>query len=83
MMRLFCILLTLLFSLSGSAMVENSDFSRWSNAANTGGKFTVGAYNDIRGTVSGLDAHHVGQQALMKRLVPGYDAGTAPSILVP
>ena len=52
-------------------------------AANTGGKFTVGAYNDIRGTVAGLDAHHVGQQALMKRLVPGYDAATAPSILVP
>jgi RHS repeat-associated protein len=53
------------------------------NSAGTGGKFTVGAYNDIKGTVSGLDAHHVGQQALMKRLVPGYDAGTAPSILVP
>jgi hypothetical protein len=35
MTRLFCILLTLLFSLSGSAMGEYSDFGRWSNAANT------------------------------------------------
>jgi hypothetical protein len=37
MMRLFCILLTLLFSLSGPAMGEYSDFGRWSNAANTAG----------------------------------------------
>jgi hypothetical protein len=47
------------------------------------GRFTVGAYNEIRGTVAGMYAHHVGQQALMKRLVPGYDPATAPSILVP
>ena len=33
MTRLFCVLLTLLFSLSGPAMGEYSDFSRWSNAA--------------------------------------------------
>ena len=51
--------------------------------AGAGGKFTVGAYNEIRGTVGGLDAHHVGQQAIMKRLVAGYDGSTAPSILVP
>jgi hypothetical protein len=38
MMRLLCIPLTLLFSLSGSAMGEYSNFSRWSNAAKTGGK---------------------------------------------
>jgi RHS repeat-associated protein len=43
----------------------------------------VGEYKDIRGVESGLDAHHVGQQAVMKRLVPGYDPATAPSILVP
>jgi hypothetical protein len=35
MTRLLCILLTLLFSLSGSAMGEYSDFSRWSLAART------------------------------------------------
>ena len=51
--------------------------------AGAGGEFKVGAYNEIRGTVAGMDAHHVGQQALMKQLVPGYDAATAPSILVP
>jgi hypothetical protein len=36
MTRLICILLTLLFSLSGAAMGEYSDFGRWSNAANSG-----------------------------------------------
>jgi len=49
----------------------------------TPGKYTVGAYDDIRGTVPGLDAHHVGQKAVMRDLVPGYDPATAPSILVP
>ena len=47
------------------------------------GKYDVGAYNSIKNTVSGMDAHHVGQQAVMKKLVSGYDAGIAPSILVP
>jgi hypothetical protein len=36
MTRLICILLTLLISLSGSAMGEYSDFGRWSNAAKGG-----------------------------------------------
>lgn len=36
MTRLFCILLTLLYSLSDPAIGKNSDFDRWSNAANTG-----------------------------------------------
>ena len=35
MTRLLCVLLTLLFSLSGPAMGEYSDFGRWSNAAKT------------------------------------------------
>jgi len=53
-------------------------------AAKSGpGKYTVGAYDDIRGTVPGLDAHHVGQKAVMDKFVPGYNPGTAPSILVP
>ncbi|MEF1257239.1 RHS repeat-associated core domain-containing protein, partial [Vibrio sp. M260112] len=47
------------------------------------GKYDVGAYDDIRGTVPGLDAHHVGQKALMKKFVDGYDPATAPAILVP
>lgn len=36
MMRLLCVLLTLLISLSGPAMGGYSDFGRWSNAAKTG-----------------------------------------------
>ncbi|WP_053082690.1 DUF6443 domain-containing protein [Chryseobacterium angstadtii] len=43
----------------------------------------VGAYNELKGVEIGLDAHHVGQSALMKKLVPGYHHNTAPSILVP
>ena len=39
MMRLFCILLTLLISLSGSAMGEYGDFGRWGNAAKTTPEF--------------------------------------------
>jgi hypothetical protein len=37
----------------------------------------------MKGTVPGLDAHHAGQSAAMKKVVPGYDHGTAPTILVP
>ena len=37
----------------------------------------------MKGQVPGLDAHHVGQKAVMRDLVPGYDLATAPSILVP
>jgi len=43
----------------------------------------VGPYNKMRGMQPGLDAHHVGQAAGMKRMIPGYDRNTAPTILVP
>ncbi|MFP1830935.1 RHS repeat-associated core domain-containing protein, partial [Lonsdalea quercina] len=50
-------------------------------------KWDVGSYEDLRDSVKGqdlgLDAHHVGQKAVMKDLVEGYDPKTAPSILVP
>ena len=46
------------------------------------GKYKVGAYQDIRG-MEGLDAHHVGQKAVMKRFVESYDPKTAPAINVP
>jgi RHS repeat-associated protein len=45
--------------------------------------FEVGSYNALRGVEVGLDAHHVGQKALMSKFIPGYNANTAPSILVP
>ncbi|TGL23750.1 hypothetical protein EHQ47_05000 [Leptospira bourretii] len=45
--------------------------------------FEVGPYNTLKGVEIGLDAHHVGQKALMSRFIPGYNSGTAPSILVP
>jgi len=47
------------------------------------GLYRVGAYNEIKGTASGLDAHHVGQKALMGEMIPGYDPLTAPAILIP
>ncbi len=45
--------------------------------------FEVGSYNTLRGVEAGLDAHHVGQKALMSKFIPGYNPSTAPSILVP
>ncbi|WP_431045598.1 Ig-like domain-containing protein [Roseateles sp. L2-2] len=47
------------------------------------GKYSVGQYNELAGVVKGLDAHHVGQKALLGKLIPGYDPLTAPAILVP
>ena len=44
--------------------------------------YQVDAYQDIKG-VEGLDAHHAGQKAAMKKLVDGYDEMTAPAINVP
>jgi|GEM_PF-2037095 len=43
----------------------------------------VGSYSEIKGLEVGLDAHHVGQKAVMKNFVSGYNLNTAPSILVP
>lgn len=43
----------------------------------------VGTYSEIKGLQEGLDAHHVGQKAVMKKLIPGYDLLHAPAILVP
>ncbi|QGM32592.1 hypothetical protein GI482_09380 [Bacillus sp. N3536] len=45
-------------------------------------KYQVGAYKDIKG-VEGLDAHHAGQKAAMKKLVDNYDLNTGPAINVP
>ena len=52
-------------------------------AAGAAEEYTVGIYNEIRGTAKGLDAHHVGQKAVMEKYIPGYDPSTAPAILVP
>ncbi|MCR8851118.1 hypothetical protein NQ095_22120 [Rossellomorea sp. SC111] len=53
-----------------------------SRAVKGSGKYQVGAYKDIKG-VEGLDAHHAGQKALMKKLVNNYNPNTAPAINVP
>lgn len=44
--------------------------------------YEVGEYKKIKGG-TGLDAHHVGQKAVMKNLVSDYDFNTAPAINVP
>lgn len=46
-------------------------------------KFSVGAYEKIKGTLPNMDAHHIGQKALMKKFIPDYDPNKAPAILVP
>jgi hypothetical protein len=45
----------------------------------------VARYNNVlrEGAQAGLDAHHVGQKALMRQFVSNYDLETAPAILVP
>ena len=45
-------------------------------------KYIVGAYKDVKG-VEGMDAHHVGQKAVMEKMVSNYDSQTAPAISVP
>ena len=45
-------------------------------------KYRVGPYNDIK-SAKGFDAHHVGQKALMKKFIKGYNPKTAPAINVP
>ncbi|WP_446011594.1 RHS repeat-associated core domain-containing protein, partial [Candidatus Electrothrix sp.] len=48
------------------------------------GKYEVGEYDSLRKNAeSGLDAHHVGQQAVMKDYIENYNPKKAPSILVP
>lgn len=68
------------YDLKGSGAVVIALFTRGRSVPS---KYDVGAYKDIRGTVAGLDAHHVGQSAVMARLIPEYNAATAPTILVP
>ena len=70
------------FGRSGSA-AERGVVSSIDNVGSNSGLYRVGAYDEIRGTVPGLDAHHVGQKALMGRMIPGYDPLSAPAILVP
>ncbi|MDR2039446.1 MAG: hypothetical protein LBQ60_16105 [Bacteroidales bacterium] len=54
------------------------------SAAKTSSRvYEVGTYKSLRGVEVGLDAHHVGQKALMSKFIPGYNPSTAPSILVP
>ncbi|MDG6894342.1 hypothetical protein A6A20_01535 [Volucribacter amazonae] len=52
-----------------------------------GKKWDVGSYQQLRSSVKNhgleLDAHHIGQKALMKKLVKNYDPNTGPAILVP
>ena len=45
-------------------------------------EYVVGAYKDVKG-IEGMDAHHVGQKAVMEKLVGNYDPKTAPAISVP
>ncbi|MEC1180000.1 RHS repeat-associated core domain-containing protein [Metasolibacillus meyeri] len=51
----------------------------------TGQKYEIGIHEDliVKGAGTGLDSHHVGQKALMKKFIPSYDELKAPAILVP
>jgi len=74
------------FCKNGQDLVDYKTLAISSKAVATEGGsrvFEVGSYNTLKGVEAGLDAHHVGQRALMKKFLPGYNANTAPSILVP
>mgnify|MGYP006268190887 CR=1 FL=1 len=72
------------FGMKALIMVASGGGSRAAGAAGgSSNLWKVGSYRNLKGLEAGLDAHHVGQRALMKRFIPGYNAGTAPSILVP
>lgn len=75
--------------LSAAAMIPiaggASTRGKWGmKIANEGGSriFEVGSYAKLRAVESGLEAHHVGQKALMYRFITNYDEKLAPSILV-
>jgi len=75
MTRLFLLLLTLLFSLSGQVMAEHSNF--WQSSLAAKGPLTS-SVADLR--AAGLkDAHHVIQDAAVRDL-PGYSSRAAPGI---
>jgi RHS repeat-associated protein len=85
MMRLFCLLLTLLFSLSGPAMGMNSDFGRWSNAARTAGRAPIFADNNVlvaaeRGNAAALAEIRAGQTFVtpnqLREFIKTYDPST-------
>ena len=44
-------------------------------------KYVVGAYKAVKGN-EGMDANHMGQKAVMKRLVENYDERIEPPISV-
>lgn len=74
-----------LMALANVVMMTTGAVTRTPTVSTTrsGNLWRVGAYNKMRGIEAGLDAHHVGQSAIMKKLVSGYDHKTAPTILVP
>ena len=53
------------------------------NIAKASRIFEVGIYSELRGAEAGLQAHHVGQKAVLKKFIAGYNLKEAPSILVP
>lgn len=44
--------------------------------------YDVGEYQELK-CESGMNRHHIGQKAVMKKLVSGYDESTGPAIIVP
>ena len=71
------------FITSSEILVHNANCNYYENVVNDSpDKYKVGSYKNIKG-VKGLDAHHVAQKALMKKLVKNYNPNTAPAINVP
>ncbi|SFT53382.1 RHS repeat-associated core domain-containing protein [Selenomonas sp. GACV-9] len=71
-----------LYAYCANDPVDYYDPSGYNDCPNKKALYQVGEYNKIKGK-PGLDAHHVGQKAMMKKLVKNYDFKTAPAINVP
>jgi len=68
---------------SGEQSQDNGANQTNTQTANISRIWEVGLYEDLKSVETGLDAHHIGQKALMARFIPGYDFMKAPTILVP
>ena len=76
------------FGVEGVKAVAGATFGLLALLARKGGDdgllYMVGAYDDLRKIAAGtgLDAHHVGQAAVMRGFAAGFDYKRAPAILV-
>ncbi len=81
-MRIVLITLFIMLTLVGMLVNLLNTFIKKTINIDESKKYQAGSYCDIKGA-EGLDAHHIGQKALMNKFVKNYGPKTAPAINVP